>query len=107
MIQEAQIWLAMVQQADGQRKRRPIIVLKKMPNNDFLVCSISTQLRHEIIGFDMFLEANSQNGLNTNSIARLSLIATLAENEFYGMTGTISNEQHQILLERLSNYLQK
>ncbi len=107
MIQEMQIWIAIIQQSNGERKRRPVVMLKKMPNNDYLVSAISSQLRQEIQGFDVLLLANNLNGLNTNSLVRLYHISTLAENELFGMIGTITSEQHNTLLERISNYLRK
>ncbi len=107
MIQEMQIWIAIIQQSNGERKRRPVVILKQMPNNDYLVSAISSQTRQEIQGFDVFLQPTSLNGLNTNSIVRLSLVSTLAENELFGMIGTITSEQHTILLERISTYLRR
>src|SRR6266581_2622566 len=47
------IVLARIPQADNQFKLRPALVLCLLPPfADFLVCGVSTQLRHEVEGFD-------------------------------------------------------
>ena len=50
---EGDISLTVLPQADGQRKSRPVVALRKMPPfDDWLVCGISTQLHHAVEGFD-------------------------------------------------------
>jgi hypothetical protein len=43
-MQEGSIILTNLPQADGTFKLRPVLVLRQLPNTDFLVCGISTQL---------------------------------------------------------------
>lgn len=47
------IVLTPIPQADGQVKNRPALLLCQLPPfDDLLVCGVSTQLRHEVVGFD-------------------------------------------------------
>lgn len=52
-MKEGDVVLTPLPQADGQIKNRPVIILREMPPyGDFLVCAVSTQLHHEVTGFD-------------------------------------------------------
>ena len=52
-MKEGDIIIVPMQQASGQAKNRPSLVLKEMPRyNDLLVCGISTQLHQMIRDFD-------------------------------------------------------
>lgn len=52
-MREGDIVLASLQQADWQRKQRPVLLLKQMPPfQDWLVCNISSQLRQAVPDFD-------------------------------------------------------
>ena len=52
-MKEGDVVLTPLPQADGQVKNRPAIILRAMPPyGDFLVCGVSTQLHHEVAGFD-------------------------------------------------------
>lgn len=47
------VLLARVQQSDGQLKIRPAVMLALLPPyGDFLICGVSSQIRHEVLGFD-------------------------------------------------------
>jgi mRNA interferase MazF len=105
MINEGDIWLSIIPQVDNQIKKRPVLVLKQMPNNDFIVCAISSQLRHKIDDFDEVLNSSADNGLKTVSLIRLSSLNTLAIHQLYGKIGKISAELHHKLLTRISNHL--
>lgn len=53
VMKKGDIALANLQQADGQRKLRPVLLLKQMaPFQDWLVCGISSQLRQAVSGLD-------------------------------------------------------
>jgi mRNA interferase MazF len=56
MIKKGDIALTILPQ-DGTQKRRPVLVLSKMPGfyDDFLVCAISSQLQQFIDGFDLII----------------------------------------------------
>jgi len=52
-MNDGNVVLVPLPQADGQVKNRPAIVLRAMPpHGDLLVCGVSTQLHHEVVGFD-------------------------------------------------------
>src|SRR5215475_13320400 len=52
-MQEGDVVLTPVPQADGTMKNRPAIVLREMPVYlDVLVCGVSTQLHQYVPGFD-------------------------------------------------------
>ncbi len=75
-MNEGQIILARLSQANGKIKLRPVLILKQMPKfYDLLVCGISTQLHNYINGFDELLNENddyfSNTGLLKSSIIRL------------------------------------
>jgi mRNA interferase MazF len=51
-MKQGDIILTPVPQADGKIKNRPALILREMPSyGDFLVCGISTQLRHYVNDF--------------------------------------------------------
>jgi hypothetical protein len=75
-MKEGAILLAHIQQADGQSKLRPVLVLRSMPpNGDWLVCGISSQLHQEAARFDQVITASDadflSSGLKISSVLRL------------------------------------
>ena len=105
-MKEKEIILTKITQSDGNFKLRPVLVLRKMPTyDDFLVCGISTQLHQEIKDFDATLEANVQTNLKLKSLIRLSFLAVLPSKELVKTIGTIDTTLHNLLLNRLSEYL--
>jgi mRNA interferase MazF len=106
MNRESQIVLTELRQADGGKKLRPVLLLRKMPTyNDYLVCGISTQLHQEIPNFDIILMPSLSNRLRATSLVRLSFLSILSEDDIKGILGTIESIKHQQLLNNLSNYL--
>lgn len=109
-MNEGDVVLTGIRQADGATKNRPVIILRIMPGfGDRLVCGVSTQLRHEIKGFDDLLNESSSDfatsGLQRASIIRLGFLAVLPSSNIIGKIGSIDTERHQRLLERLARYL--
>jgi mRNA interferase MazF len=52
-VNEGDVVLAALPQADGHLKHRPAVALRCLPGfGDWLLCGVSTQLRQEIVGFD-------------------------------------------------------
>lgn len=104
------IALARVQQADGQLKLRPVVVLCTMPPfDDFLVCAVSSKLKQECVDFDEVLamaEADfAMSGLKVSSLIRLGLLATIPKTATIGCLGKISDERLRRLLSRLASWL--
>lgn len=111
-MQEGDVILTPIPQADGTVKHRPAIVLREMPPyRDVLVCGISTQLHHCVNGFDEIISPNDPDfvasGLLSESLIRLGFLAVLPRKSVPGTIGAISSERHRRLLKRLSDYLIK
>ncbi len=102
--------LARVQQADGQMKPRPMIVLQTMPPfSDFLVVVLSSQLRHEVAGFDDVIDRESSDfsasGLKQASLVRLGLLSTVPNSDLEGKLGEISKQRLERLRNRLAQHI--
>ncbi len=109
-MQEGDVVLAPIPQADGSVKNRPAIILREMPRyRDFLVCGVSSQLHQEVAGFDQRIgPADSDfagSGLKVESVIRLGFLTVLPRNQVLGSIGAISPERHALLLRTLSDYL--
>ena len=56
-MNQGDVILTPVPQADGVIKNRPAIFLREMPRyRDALVCGVSTQLQQEVKGFDEIIQ---------------------------------------------------
>ena len=109
-MNEGDIALAPLPQADGQIKNRPVVLLRHLPPfGDFLVCGVSTQLQHRVPNFDELIADDdpdfSQTGLKAESIVRLGFLAALPEKVLLGTIGSISRERHRRMLANLSRHL--
>ena len=98
-------------QADGEAKPRPVILLRRVPPfGDWLVCGVSTQLHHEVVGFDDVVEPShadfAGSGLKAPSLIRLGFLAVLPPKVLLGVIGSISAERHGRLLQHLAAFLQ-
>jgi mRNA interferase MazF len=99
-MQEADVVLTPVPQANGAIKNRPAIILREMPPyNDLLVCGISTQLHQQVPDFDEIISPSDTDfvasGLRAKSLIRLGFLALLPRRH---IIGSISSERHQRLL---------
>lgn len=109
-MNEGDIVLASFPQADGQPKRRPAVVLRKIPPfGDLLICAVSSQLHQHFKGLDEFIVSTDtdfrSSGLLRNSVIRLGSLITLPRNDFDGKIGRIAPERHLRLLKRLAKFL--
>jgi mRNA interferase MazF len=109
-MNEGDVILTPVPQADGVVKNRPAIFLREMPPyRDVLVCGVSTQLHREVKGFDEVVQLTDSDfkasGLRTASLIRLGFLAVLPRSAVIGSIGAISSGRHKRLLKRLSDYL--
>ncbi len=109
-MNQGDVILTPVPQADGNVKNRPAIFLREMPPyRDVLVCGVSTQLHQEVKGFDDVIRSTDSDfiatGLKTDSLIRLGFLAVLPRRAVVGSIGTISSVRHRRLLRRLSDYL--
>lgn len=104
------IALARLQQSDGQLKLRPVLLLTSFPPfNDWLVCGISSQIRHAVSDFDSIIEQSDedfeQSGLQVTSVIRTGFLATLPSKDFPGTIGTISTERYQTVINNFITHL--
>lgn len=110
-MNEGDIALAALPQADGLVKPRPALLLRRMPPfGDWLVCGVSSQLHQRAPDFDDLIELSDSDfaasGLKAPSVFRLGFLTTLASRRLLGALGSISGERHQRLLRRLSHFLE-
>ncbi len=109
-MNEGDVILTPLPQADGKIKNRPAIVLREMPPyRDILVCGISTQLHQLAPGFDELIQQDDDDfaasGIIRDSLIRLGYLSVLPRKSVLGSIGAISPERHKRLLQRLSSYL--
>lgn len=105
-MQEGDIAIASIQQADGAYKPRPVLLLRQLPGyGDFLTCGISSQLRQTVPGFDELLQPNTDNQLRVTSVIRLSNLIAILTRDLNRAIGYISDALHRELLQRLANHL--
>ena len=109
-MNEGDIALAPLPQADGQIKDRPVVLLRRLPPfGDFLLCGISTQLHQRVADFDEVIkqtdEEFSASGLKAASLIRLGFLAVLPETTLLGRIGTISSARRERLLTNLCRHL--
>jgi len=103
--------LARIQQADGRLKTRPVVILNTMPPfSDFLVCAVSSKLKHECPGFDEVIAVEDEDfkitGLKVASLIRLGMLATVPEADILGELGKISTTRLQSLRSRLARKIE-
>ena len=111
-MKEGAVALARIQQADGQYKLRPVLILRMMPpHGDWLVCGISSQLQQEVVGFDHVLALGDPDfaspGLKASSVIRLGFLATLPGSAFAGRLGAVASHLWSLLCHRLAMHLDR
>lgn len=109
-MNEGDIALAPLPQADGQIKNRPVVLLRRLPPfGDFLVCGVSTQLHQRVADFDEVIEKADKEfpaaGLKAASLIRLGFLAVLPESALLGKIGLLPSERRQRLLANLCRHL--
>ena len=111
-MNEGQVILVAMPQADDRDKRRPALILRRMPDfNDLLVCGISSQLARAVPDFDLVLSSGSddyaRSGLVADSVIRLGYLTVIPASKVSGAIGNVSRSTHQMLIERLCAYLKR
>ena len=110
-MKESDVILAPLVQADEELKYRPAIVLREMPMpyRDLLVCGISTRLDQYMPELDDIISPADadfvSSGLHIESLIRLGFLGVVPRRLVRGMLGSISDERHKRLLQRLVDYL--
>ena len=112
MKRAGQIVLFRFPQTDLVRgKLRPALLLGKLPGpyDDWLICMISSQVRHYIEGFDEILAEDdldfAASGLKAPSVIRIGRLAVVEGEMLLGAIGEISSERLQRIKTRLAGWL--
>jgi mRNA interferase MazF len=109
-MQEGDVALAALPQADGKIKPRPVVLLRRMPRpGDWLICGISSQLSREVAGFDELIRPEDADFANSSlagvSLIRLSWLVLVSHHDIGGKLGVISSDRLQGLKKRLADYV--
>ncbi len=104
------IALAELQQSNRQFKLRPVLLLSSFPPfDDWLICGISSKIRHEVHGLDSLINLDDEDfadsGLQVPSIIRTGFLATLPTKDFPGIIGKISKSRYQTVINNLITQL--
>ena len=109
-MNEGDVVIVALPQADGAAKNRPAVVLREMPPfRDMLVCGISTQWKQAVMGFDEITSVRdadfSSAGLKAESVIRLGFLIAVPRTKILGSIGSIAASRHTRLLKTLADYL--
>lgn len=109
-MRQGDVFLAAVPQSDHLWKLRPVLLLREMPPfRDWLVCTISTHLHHEVAGLDDVLRQGDPDfagtGFKDGSLCRLEHLNVLPQKDLRGRLGKVAPARHRRLLARLDLHL--
>ena len=111
-IRPGAVSLVRFPQADLQTgKYRPVVVLASLPGpfTDWLICAVTSQLQHEIEGWDEPIHETAPDfgtsGLKAPSLIRIGKLATVESRVLEGVLGEISENRLKNVLKKLSDYL--
>jgi mRNA interferase MazF len=112
MKQTGQVVLFRFPQTDLEEgKLRPALLLGRLPgeHDDWLICMISSQIRHHVPGFDEVVqEADADfagSGLKVPSVIRVGRLAVVEGEILLGAIGQIASERLQRIKSRLAKWL--
>jgi mRNA interferase MazF len=81
------------------------------PYGDWLICAVTSQLHHEIEGWDELISPDdsdfTSSGLKVKSLILIGKLATIEARILEGVLGKISENRLKNMLKKLSDYLQK
>ena len=92
-------------------KLRPALLLGRLPGeyDDLLLCMVSAQLRHCVVGFDEIIRrADSdfaKSGLKMSSVIRVGRLAVVEGTMIVGTIGQISPERLNSIRNSLTEWL--
>ena len=94
-------------------KYRPVLLLARMPGpfSDWLVCAITSQLRHAVANWDEEIEEVDDDfvssGLKEHSLIRIGKLATVEEEVFEGVLGEISSHRLAAIRSKIADCLER
>ena len=113
MIAESQIVLFRFPQTDQQSwKLRPALEVRKLPGRyeDWLISMISSQLNHEIPGFDEIVSPEDsdfkKSGLKLTSLIRIGRLAVVNTDILVGNIGRINDMRLRRIRRKISQWIQ-
>lgn len=92
-------------------KLRPALLLGRLPGeyDDWLLCMISSQIRHYISGFDETVKEDdpdfANSGLKVASVIRVGRLAVVEGEGLLGAIGQVAPERLQRIKSRLADWL--
>jgi mRNA interferase MazF len=114
MKQAGQVVLFRFPQADLEEgKLRPALLLRRLPGeyDDWLICMISSQMRHYIPEFDEIIRESdpdfAESGLKTSSVIRIGRLAAVEGEILLGAIGQIAPERLQRIKGHLAEWLSR
>ncbi len=112
MKKAGQVVLFRFPQADRDTgKLRPALLLSQLPrqHGDWLMCMISSQTGHYVLGFDDMMAENdadfAASGLKTTSVIRVGRLAVVLGEILMGAIGEISTERLKRIKQALCQWL--
>lgn len=112
MIEEGHIVLFPFPQTDQSTgKLRPALVLRKCPgpHGDWLICMISSQLRHELPGMDEVIREHdaefAETGLKLPSVIRVTRLAIVASDMLRGSIGALTDPRLSRVRQSIARWL--
>ncbi|GIV14663.1 MAG: hypothetical protein KatS3mg022_0098 [Armatimonadota bacterium] len=112
MIHSGQVVLLRFPHADMEEgKLRPALLLCRVPGEfpDWLICMVSSQMRHYITGFDEIVRPEDDDfvlsGLKVESVIRIGRLAVVSEDILLGAIGEVSTQRLRRIKQRLSQWL--
>ena len=97
----------------NEGKPRPALLVNKLPGqyDGWLICMISTQIRHYTPQFDEIIQNNdtdfSNSGLKEPSIIRVGRLAVVEGSTLLGAIGEIDSDRLQRVKENLANWIKQ
>lgn len=91
-------------------KLRPALLLGRLPGEykDWLICMISSRLRHCVADFDELVQASdvdfAESGLKVPSVIRIGRLAVVTEETLLGAIGQIARERLERIKKRLADW---
>lgn len=114
MKQAGQVVLFRFPQTDLEEgKLRPALLLGRLSGDyeDWLMCMISSQLYHHVVGFDEMVQTSdadfTESGLKVPGVIRVARLAVVADKTLQGAIGQISRYRLERIKKRLAEWLVK
>lgn len=92
-------------------KLRPALLISSVPGpfDDWLICMITSQLRHEVEGFDETIRPTdddfAESGLKTESLIRLGRLAVVNGSVLLGAIGQLSSGRFDRITRRIADWV--